>query len=146
MCGEFRGYGTVNRLHAEKIPESMQRVEDVEWYGSTTRVDDLIVDMLERYDIDFVLLEKDRIELDGQFRRLPSMFSQVYTDDLFTVYAVAKPLHVPAVVEGNAALRQRQWEEAEEIFRQSVRDDPGQVLAHLGLGEALQGGGRIIHT
>ncbi len=140
---EFRGYGTVNRLPADMIHESMQRVEDVNWYGSTTRVDDLIVDMLERYDIDFVLMENDRTDLDLQFRHLPSMFSQVYTDDLFTIYAVSRPLRVSVVVEGNGMLRQRQWKAAEKIFRQSIQDDPDQVLAYLGLGMAVEGQGRV---
>ncbi|NIN95622.1 MAG: tetratricopeptide repeat protein, partial [Anaerolineae bacterium] len=81
--------------------------------------------------------------LDLQLRHLPSMFTQVYTDSNYALYAVTKPLPRSSIVAGNTALRQRCWDEAEEIYKQIVQEDPDQPLAFLGLGMALEGKGQI---
>ncbi|NIN68403.1 MAG: hypothetical protein GTO63_27590, partial [Anaerolineae bacterium] len=130
---EFRGYGTANRLPVEMIYESLQRVEDASYFSSANMVDDLVVAAIERYDIDYVMVERERIYLDLQLRHLPTIFTQVYTDRDYALYAVTKPLPPSPIVDGNAALRQRRWDEAEEVFTQIVQEDPTQVLAYLGL-------------
>jgi tetratricopeptide (TPR) repeat protein len=140
---EFRGYGTVNRLPAELIPDSLQRVEDATYFSSAIVVDDLVVTAIKRYDIDYVLVEKDRLSLDLQLRHLPTMFTQVYGDRDYALYAVTKPLPPSPIVDGNAMLRRCRWDEAEEIFDQILQKDPPQVLADLGLGMAHEGTGEI---
>jgi hypothetical protein len=142
---EFRGYGTVNRLPLEQIAASVQRVEDASYFTSATLVDDLVVAMLERYDTDYILMEKERAELDLQIRHLPTMFTPVYTDHSYSLYAVTKPIPLTAlsgpqpaallspIVEGNAALRQRRWDDAARIFQQVLQRYPEQVLAYQGL-------------
>ncbi len=140
---EFRGYGTVNRLPIEQVDESLQRVQDATYFNSVDLVDDLVVAAIERQNIDYVMVEKDRIHLDLQIRHLPQLFTSVYADRDYALYAVTKPLPASPIVDGNAALRQRRWAEAQRIFSQVLQEDAGQILAQLGLGMAQEGMGDL---
>jgi tetratricopeptide (TPR) repeat protein len=164
---EYRGYGTVNRLPVDLISVSLQRAADSDYFSLTTAVDDLVLDIIERYGIEYIMVEKDRLYLDLQLRLLPDMFESVYDDGDYAIYSVKEPLSTPALsahegpalhalresegsahegsllVEGNTALRHRRWDEAEEIFAQIVQNDPTQVLAYWGLGLAHERRGEI---
>ncbi|MEJ2211713.1 MAG: tetratricopeptide repeat protein, partial [Anaerolineae bacterium] len=140
---EFRGFGTVNRLPEDMISSSLQRTADAEYWSNTHMVDDQVLATLERWSIDYVLMEKDRLYLDLQLRQMPDIFGPVYDDPGFTIYAVTRPSSASPIVEGNSALRQRNWTEAEQSFRQAIREGTALPLAHLGLGMALEGGGDI---
>jgi len=140
---EYRGLGTVNRLPVDEISASLQRVEDAHYFSNAIRVDDLVQDIVTRYEIDYILLEKDRLALDLQLKYLPDLFSQVYADDQVTLYAVADPMPSSDIVLANTALRLREWENAQQLFENILRADQNQPLAFYGLGEALEGQGQI---
>lgn len=140
---EYRGLATINRLPEDEISEAIQRVEDVNYFTLATRIDDRVMDMLDQWDIDYVLLEKDRLELDMQFRHIPELFSQIYSDQNFAIYKVQKPVSPTTIIEGNIALQQDKWDQAEELFMQAAREDPTQVLAYVGLGQAQEGKGEL---
>ncbi|HJX39674.1 MAG TPA: tetratricopeptide repeat protein, partial [Anaerolineae bacterium] len=140
---EYRGYGTVNRLPVEQIPQSLQRLDDATYFGAATMVDDLVLAAIERHDIDYVLVEKDRIYLDLQFRHLPDIFRAVYVDGDYAIYAVNKPLPHSFVIDGNSALRQGRWDVAETIFTQALEEDESQVLAQVGMASVHEGKGEL---
>ncbi|MBN1667384.1 MAG: tetratricopeptide repeat protein [Anaerolineales bacterium] len=130
---EFRGYGTINRLETAAIEDSLQRVTDVNYFSSAKQVDDLVVEMLKRWEIDYIVVETDRVEFNFSLGQLEGLFEQVYTDATITLYAVARPVPELAVVNGFAAFRQRQWDMAEMYFDQARQEDQQQALATLGL-------------
>ena len=140
---EYRGLGTVNRLPIDEIPASLQRVEDSHYFSDTHHVDDLFVEIIKRYDIDYVMVENDRLALNMQLKFLPDLFNQVFSDDEITIYTVNYPLPETGIVSANSELRDRQWGEAEQVFNQVLQSEPNQPLAYYGLGEALEGQGKI---
>ncbi|MFC1922355.1 tetratricopeptide repeat protein [Chloroflexota bacterium] len=140
---EYRGLGTVNRLPIDEIPASLQRVEDSHYFSDTDHVDDLFVEIIKRYDIDYVMVENDRLALNMQLKFLPDLFNQVFSDDEITIYTVNNPLPETGIVSAYTELRNRQWGEAEQIFNQVLQSEPNQPLAYYGLGEALEGQGKI---
>jgi tetratricopeptide (TPR) repeat protein len=136
---EFRGLGTVNRLSEDNLAESMQRLEDVNYFKIANYLDDLLLDAITRHNIDYVLVQKDNMELDYQFRYSTADFLSVYEDDDYHLYKVIGPLNSNRVIEGNTALRQRQYGDALQIFTQILKEEPTNILAHLGLGLTLEG-------
>jgi tetratricopeptide (TPR) repeat protein len=140
---EYRGLGTINRLPIDEIPASLQRVEDAHYFSDAIRVDDLVRDIINRYEIDYVILEKDRLALNLQLRYLSDMFTEIYADSEVTLYAVADPLSESDIVLANTALRLREWGKAESMFDKIIRTDGNQPLGYYGLGEALEGQGKI---
>jgi tetratricopeptide (TPR) repeat protein len=140
---EYRGLGTVNRLPEDQITESLQRIADVSYFGSATLVDDRIIEMLNHWKVDYVLMENDRLELDFQFRYMPHLFSPVFSDKNFTIYSVLRPADETVIVKGNGALHRREWKQAEAYFDQALLEEPGYVVALLGRGKAQEGLGDI---
>ena len=143
---EYRGLGTVNRLPEDQIAASLQRVEDAHYFSNTIRVDDVVVDIINKYEIDYILLEKDRLAMDLQLRYLPEMFSQLYEDEDVTLFEVADPLPDSDLALANSALREREWEVAQNRFESIISKDPHEPLAYYGLGEALEGQGQIVQA
>lgn len=140
---EFRGFGTVNRLPDDLIADSLQRAADADYFSSTTHVDDLVLDAIKRWDIEYVAVEKDRYLLDMQLHLLPQMFASIYSDSYMTIYQVNKDAPPPPVVNGNTRLRLRQWNEAEKLFEDILHERPDAPLARLGLAQALEGKGDL---
>jgi tetratricopeptide (TPR) repeat protein len=140
---EYRGLGTVNRLPLKDISASLQRVEDAHYFSNAVRVDDQIFEIIKRYNIDFILLEKDRFALDLQLKYLPGSFIEEYSDDQVILFSVADPLPDHEIIQANSALQARNWEDAQKRFEKILRADPNQPLAYYGLGEAFEGQGQI---
>lgn len=140
---EFRGLGTVNRLSEDDLEGSLQRIEDINYFNVATIFDLNLMDAINRHDIDYILIPKERMELDFQIRNQPSSFHTIYEDDEFNLYEVNKPLSPTKIIEGNTALNFREFREATEIFQQVLKKDPSNVLANLGLGLAQEGLGEI---
>lgn len=133
---EFRGFGTINRLSVENIEESIQRVEDVDYFDTARFVDDLLMEAIIRHKIDFVLIEKDKLELDLQFNNMASHFRRVFEDSDFRLYAVRNVEAPSKIVEGNTALRLKEYARAKDIFTEVLQSEPENILAHLGVGLA----------
>ena len=140
---EYRGYGTINRLPEDQVNESLQRVLDIEYFSSSFFVDDLVMSMIDRYDVEYILVENDRMQFNMQFNQLPEIFQNVYTDHHYTLYKYKGLPTKSSIIDGNQALRERKWETAIEIFA-SIRElDPDNLLANIGLGHAHEGNGDI---
>jgi tetratricopeptide (TPR) repeat protein len=136
---EFRGLGTVNRLGEKNIQESIQRVEDINYFNHARLVDDILLNAMYRHNIDFVLIERDKFELDLQLNYLTSHFIRVYEDTHFRLYAAIKPVITSKVIEANTALQGNENEIAKVLFDLILNEDPSNVLANLGKGLALEG-------
>mgnify|MGYP001056959352 CR=1 FL=1 len=139
---EFRGYGTVNRLTEENLEESLQRIDDVNYFSVTKYYDDLFLNAIIRHQIDYVLLEKERLELDLQLKYLPATFQAVYEDANYSLYAIQKPVMATKIVEANTALRTNQYTAALKLFNQLLQEQPTNLLAYSGIGLAQSGLGK----
>ena len=140
---EFRGYGTVNRLSEDYLPDSLLRLEDVDYFTSAVLIDDQIIEILTRYDIDYVLVEKDNMDLELQFKYLNGYFVRLYEDADFSLFKVKSPIIPSPIVEANSNLRSYQFDSAREKFSQISQEEPDNVLAHLGKGLVYEGSGDI---
>jgi tetratricopeptide (TPR) repeat protein len=136
---EFRGYGTVNRLSEDNIESSIQRVEDVYYFDVAKVFDTLLLNAVDRHDIDYVLVEKDKLDLDLQLKYLSTKFKSIYEDGNFRLYAVQKPVSTTTTIEANTELRLKQFENAKDKFEAILQEDPKNILAHLGMGLAYEG-------
>lgn len=140
---EFRGYGTVNRLPEADVADSLKRVEQAWHFSGAQRVDTLILTTIRQRNVDYVMISNDNLDLALQFRHLPALFAPVYDDARFSIYEVKNPLVASPIVEGNQALQEWRWKEAEAQFRQIRDDDPQALIAYVGLAQALQGQGKF---
>lgn len=140
---EYRGLGTVNRLPMDQVSASMQRVEDAEYFSRALSVDHRLVEIIKRYDIDLILLERDRMGIEHQFRMMPDWFTVEYQDDDYSLFAVKSIPEATPLIEGNEALRLRLWLEAEKSFQKALEENPEDVLAYLGLAKAYVGQGNL---
>ena len=140
---EFRGYGTINRLPEDQVNESLQRVLDIEYFSSTNFVDELVASTIERYDVEYILVENDRMQLNMQFNQLSNFFQLIYSDHHFSLYRIKAPLSNSPIIDGNQALHERDWETAIDIFSNTIKTDQDNLLAFIGLGQAYEGNGDI---
>jgi tetratricopeptide (TPR) repeat protein len=140
---EFRGFGTINRLPIDQVEASLQRVLDVNYISTTTVVDELFMEIVNRYEIDYVLFEKERSELVMQLNHLVSFFKAAYSDQNIIIYKVESPSGSSPILEANTYLRLRQWGVAESIFTQILQEDDESLLALVGLAKTAQAQGQM---
>lgn len=136
---EYRGYGTVNRLSSDEVEESVRRVDETLYFGNAKLLDERLMETLNRYEIGYILIERDKLELDLQFRHLPDYFQAVYADADFRLYSVQNQTKSSGIIEANTALQMKEFDKAIEIFGQILQVEPANVLAHLGIGLAEEG-------
>lgn len=141
---EYRSIATMARLYqVESGPQSIQRVHDVTYLGVATLLDDVLQQALTRYDVDYVLLDRDQLSLDLQFRYQPDVAKLVYQDDSYNLLTVTQPFPVTSLSAGNAALREQRWEDGVTLFSGLTRQPSTAVLAQIGLALAYEGLGDL---
>lgn len=140
---EYRGYGTVNRLSDENIANSIQRVEDVNYFNATKFYDDRVINTLKRYEVDYILIEKNNIDLNFQFKHLPSDFYCVYEDPLYNLYKVSDTVTETGITKAFTLLQKNQFSQALIQFNQIISNDPENMLALWGLGITYEGLGKV---
>lgn len=141
---DYRSIATMARLYyVESAEQTVQRVYDVAYFSTTTLLDGVLADTLTRHQIDYVVLERDRLFLDLQIRYQPDQLTPVYQDATYTLYAVNLSALPSPIILGNTALREQRWKDAERQFSAAL-SRPGDMLpAHMGLALAYEGLGDL---
>lgn len=141
---EYRSIATMARLYqVESGSQSIQRVHDVTYLGTATLLDDVLQEALARYAVDYVVLDRDEMSLDLQFRYQPDVARLVYQDESYDVLAISQPAPLTPLIVGNTALREQRWEDALQLFTPLTGQAATATLAHIGLALASEGLGDL---
>ncbi len=118
-------------------PSLPSAFEDTEQFYNTDFVDDSTLGILEKYEVGYVVLETDSL-LAFQFNLLPSMFSRIYGNDEFELFKVVSELQPDHVVSGNTYLAGGEWDKATAEYKEALKFNSSDALAHFGLAQAYQ--------
>ncbi len=156
---EYRDVATMARLYAvESREQSAQRVYDVTAFATADRLDGTLLDALARWQVAYVLVDRDQILLAWQLRSLPALFTPAFEDERYILYAVS-PADAAAVSQprqadrvnnfltAQRALDTQHFTQAETQFRGCLETPDlcaaSVSLLHVGLAQALEGQGRL---
>jgi tetratricopeptide (TPR) repeat protein len=111
--------------------------EDRTGFYETRFVTNTNLDILQKYDIKYIILETET-ELASQFKWFSSMFQLLYTNQSYVLYQWQPELATEVdsgIVRGNTYLLQGNLAAAEIAYRQALQQQPEHPLAAMGLGD-----------
>jgi len=130
--------GTVNWLTPEREEEAWQRLYDVLSYEAAYVVDGEIFDIINRWNVKYVVILKER-PLAAQFRHLPRLFELIAQNERYAVYRVKQVNKDDPVVAASTALANRDWNLALARYQALQQGDAqDRFLAFMGLGRLYQ--------
>jgi tetratricopeptide (TPR) repeat protein len=115
--------------------------DDIQRFYAKNQVDAHMLGFLERYSVDYVVLEADT-PLAFQFSQFPAMFFQLYSSDEYELYAVTSEVQPDNVVLGNTHLSLGDWDAASEAYERALDEHADEDLAYWGLVKAYKAQGR----
>jgi tetratricopeptide (TPR) repeat protein len=111
--------------------------EDIGRFYQARLVNDSVLDILERWDARYVIIETEH-DLAFQFSLLPMIFTRHYRNAEYELYEVASDPGPNHVVAGNTYLIRGEWDEAIAEYEKALVMDPEDTLAYFGLGQVYQ--------
>jgi tetratricopeptide (TPR) repeat protein len=127
---------------ADQQDVALQRLIDQGTFFRTPYLTSASVEILRRYDVRYVITSSGS-DIDMQLRLAPEWFEWLMDDQSYTLYAVHRLPTAAATVQGNTALVQRQWEDAEQLYQVALKQNPSDWLALVGLAEVAHAHGRF---
>ena len=121
---------------ADRQSEALQRLIDQDAFYRSSFLTPESMDVLQRYGVRYVVTASGS-DLDTQLRLSPQWFDWQLDDQSYSLYEV-DPAGLPANSEtllGNTAIASQQWELAKQRYQIALSQDPGDLLALLGLAE-----------
>lgn len=112
-------------------------LEQTEQFYRVQVVNSFIIDTLNHYKVDYVIFENGS-PLAMQLKYLPAMFSPIFQDKTYLVFARQPNLAQNQLILANDELTTNNWSSAIDGYEQLLAEDPHNLLAHLGLGQAYQ--------
>ncbi|MCG3206493.1 MAG: hypothetical protein FOGNACKC_00092 [Anaerolineae bacterium] len=126
-------------LNATYAPQARA---DVASFYQTRLLTPATLQLLERWQVKFIIIERDR-PLAFQLARLPAYFDRRYQNQTYALYEVLPRPAGDPILAGNEALLQGQFERAEAAYRQALVAEPANSAAGYGLGLSLQAQNQI---
>jgi len=119
---------------ADQQDEALQRLIDQYKFYQLSYLDQDALDILNRYDVNFVATNSGS-DLDAQLRLAPQWFEWLLDDESFSLYRVNEIPTAAGEIEGNTAMSDRQWDAATVAYEETLRTDPDNLMAKLGLAD-----------
>lgn len=116
--------------------------DDIQRFYAKTLVDASTLGILERYSVDYVVLEASS-PLAFQFSHFPVKFSWIYSNDTYTFFEVTSDLQPNSVILGNTYLDSEDWDQASAAYERALGEQTDEMLAYWGLVQAYKAQGRV---
>ncbi|HXV99723.1 MAG TPA: tetratricopeptide repeat protein, partial [Anaerolineae bacterium] len=121
---------------------ALQRLIDQDTFFRTPYLTAESVEILHRYNVRYVIVPSGT-ELDLQLRLASQWFTWQLDDQSYSLYTVHQLPVVTTSIQGNTALAQHQWVEAEQLFQAALAQQPDNLLALIGLAEVARAHGQF---
>ena len=122
---------------ADRQDEALQRLLDQDDFFNSPYLTERSIETLNSYDVGYVITESGS-SLDAQLRLIPQWFTWLLDDEAHSLYAVSGKPAVTETIQGNTAMANQAWGEAQEHFEQALDQDGDDLLARIGLAEIAQ--------
>lgn len=125
---------------ADQQDQALQRLIDQDAFFRARHLTADSVAILERYDVRYVIAPTGS-DLETQLRLAPQWFRWLMDDQAYSLYEVSETPTVNATIQGNTAMAEREWAQAQRLYQAALKEQPEDLLALLGLADAahLQG-------
>ncbi|HBY98632.1 MAG TPA: hypothetical protein DEP84_32585, partial [Chloroflexi bacterium] len=120
---------------ADQQDQALQRLIDQDAFFRARSLTVDSVAILRRYDVRFVIALNGS-DLDTQLRLAPQWFRWLMDDQAYSLYELSEMPTLSASIQGNTAMAQKQWKTAERFYQTALQEQPGDLLALLGLADA----------
>ncbi len=127
---------------ADRQHEAMQRLLDQDKFFNSPYLIEHSIEALNKYDASYVIAESGS-SLDAQLRLAPQWFTWLLDDEAHSLYAVSGEPAVTAAIQGNTAMDNQAWQEAQDHFEDALGRDSDDLLATIGLSEIAQREGQF---
>jgi tetratricopeptide (TPR) repeat protein len=121
---------------------ALQRLIDQDTFYRTPYLTAELVEILHRYNVRYVIVSGGT-DLDLQLRLASQWFTWQLDDQSYSLYTVHQLPVVTTSIQGNTALAQHQWVEAEQLFQAALAQQPDDLLALIGLAEVARAHGQF---
>jgi tetratricopeptide (TPR) repeat protein len=126
---------------ADQQDVALERLIDQHTFFQTPYLTAGSIDILRRYNVRYVVTSSGS-ELDTQLRLAPDWFEWQLDDQSYSLYAIRDIPTITASIQGNSALVQRRWADAEQYYQAALAQNPGDLLALIGMAEIAQARGQ----
>lgn len=127
---------------ADQQDKALQRlIDQADFFRSRYLTADTLA-ILRRYDVGYIVATSGS-NLDIQLRLAPEWFTWVLDDQSYSLYIVETLPETNATIRGNSALAQRQWDDAAAEYAAALDEQPGDLLALVGLADIAHARGRF---
>lgn len=122
--------------------EALQRlIDQAAFFRSRYLTEDTLA-ILRRYNVGYIVAPSGS-NLDIQLRLAPEWFTWVLDDQSYSLYQVERLPETNATIRGNSALAERQWDDAAAAYAAALDEQPGDLLALVGLADIAHARGRF---
>lgn len=129
-CYYLPAYSTKANL----VLGSIRNPDVLDFYNAEV-IDDALLDILRRHNVTYVILEAGH-PLARAFNLLPSLFSQVYSNNAYGLYQVDLESKPEELLAGYSHLVRGEWAQAIAAYDRAIEASPDDVSPYLGLAQA----------